>query len=102
LWQEFGTENMPERSFVRASFDKNRKKYEGLNRKLLKKIYSGTMSVEKALDILGFTIQNDIKSFIRDRDVSPESQRAIEEGGITLVDTAQLLNSITFIKVMNP
>lgn len=102
LWHEFGTVNMPERSFVRASFDQNQKKYEELNRKLLIKIYSGNMTVEKALDILGLTIENDIKTFIKSGEVSPESFRAINEGGVTLIDTAQLLNSITYIKVMNP
>jgi hypothetical protein len=102
LWHEFGTNNMPERSFVRASFDQNQKKYEKLNRELLVKIYSGKMTVEKALDILGFTIENDIKAFIRSGEVNPESQRAINEGGTTLDDTGQLINSITFIKVMNP
>lgn len=102
LWHEFGTVNMPERSFVRASFDQNQKKYEKLNRELLVKIYSGNMTVEKALDILGLTIENDIKTFIKSGEVSPESNRAINEGGVTLIDTAQLLNSITYIKVMNP
>ena len=102
LWHEFGTNNMPERSFVRASFDQNQKKYEKLNRELLVKIYSGKMTVEKALDILGFTIENDIKAFIKSGEVNPDSQRAINEGGTTLWDTGQLINSITFIKVMNP
>lgn len=102
LWHEFGTVNLPERSFVRAAFDQNRKKYEKLNKELLVKIYSNKMTVEKALDILGLTIENDIKTFIKNGEVDPESNRAIEEGGVTLIDTAQLLNSITYIKVMNP
>ena len=102
LWHEFGTNNMPERSFIRASFDQNAKKYGELNKKLLVKIYSGKMTVEKALDILGFTIENDIKTFIKSGDINPDSQRAINEGGTTLWDTGQLINSITFIKVMNP
>lgn len=102
LWHEFGTTNLPERSFVRAAFDKNRTKYEKLNRELLVKIYSNKMTVEKALDILGLTIENDIKTFIKSGEVDPDSNRAIEEGGVTLIDTAQLLNSITYIKVMNP
>ena len=100
IWSEFGTVHMPERSFIRASFDQNRKKYEKLNKELLVKIYSGKMTVEKALDILGFTIENDIKTFLTTNQVEPASFRAIAEGGNTLVDTAQLLNSITFIRVM--
>ena len=102
IWHEFGTINMPERSFVRKAFDKNVKKYEKLNKKLITRIYSGKMTVEKALDFLGFTIENDIKEFIQGGEVEPDSLRAISEGGKTLLDTAQLINSITFIKVMNP
>jgi len=102
IFHEFGTVNMPERSFVRAAFDENRSSYEALNKKLLIKIYSNAMTVEKALDILGLTIQNDIKKFIKDKEVSPESIRAIEEGGVTLFDTGQLVNSLTYIRVMNP
>lgn len=102
IWSEFGTAQMPERSFIRSSFDINRGKYEDLNKKLLIKIYSGSITVEKALDILGFTIENDIKNFIKNGDVSPDSIRAMDEGGKTLWDTGQLINSITFIKVMNP
>ena len=60
------------------------------------------MTVEKALDILGLTIENDIKAFIRDGEIDPKSLRAIEESGTTLWDTGQLINSITFVKVMNP
>lgn len=101
IFHEFGTVHMPQRSFIRASFDQNRKKYEDMNKKLLIKIYSGKMTVNKALDILGLTIQNDIKTFLASGEVNPESERAILEGGNTLVDTAQLLNSITYIKVMS-
>lgn len=102
LFAEFGTVHSPERSFVRAAFDQNRKKYEKLNVDLLKKIYEGKSTVEKALDILGLTIENDIKAFLVSGEVEPASMRAISEGGKTLVDTAQLLNSITYIKVMKP
>lgn len=102
VFAEFGTINSPERSFIRASFDNNVKKYEDLNKKLLVKIYSGTMTVEKALDILGETILNDIKTFIRNSEVEPKSIRAIREGGTTLWDTGQLINALTYIKVMKP
>ena len=102
IFSEFGTIYSPERSFIRASFDNNKKKYQKLNKELLIKIYAGSTTVEKALDILGITIENDIKKFIADGDVSPESIRALRQGGKTLWDTGQLINSLTFIKVMNP
>lgn len=97
VFHEFGTVHLPERSFVRAAFDKNRKEYENLNVKLLNKIYDGTLTVEKALDILGETILNDIKTFLTNNEVQPPS--ATEK---TLVDTAQMLNALTYIKVMKP
>jgi len=104
IWHEFGTESgsLPERSFIRSSFDNNRKKYEKLNKKLLERIYSGRMTVEKALDILGETILNDIKAFLKNNEVTPKSLRAIAQNGKTLVDTAQLMNSLTYKKVMRP
>ena len=102
VFHEFGTVNLPERSFIRASFDQNKKKYQKLNRKLMVKIYSNRMTVENALDILGETILNDIKAFLTNNEVDPASQRAINEGGKTLVDTAQMMNSLTFKRIMKP
>jgi len=101
IGQEFGNSKTPERSFIRASFDARRRKYERINKKLIVKIYKGEMTVEKALDIIGLTIENDIKRFLFSGKVKPESLRAISDGGKTLVDTAQLANSITFVKVMS-
>ena len=100
IFSEFGTDQLPERSYVRAAFDRNRKKYERMNKKLLVKIYAGQMSVEKALDILGLMIENDIKNYMREGRVKPKSQRAIDDGGKTLIDTSQLMNSIVFKRIM--
>jgi hypothetical protein len=97
VFHEFGTIHLPERSFIRASFDKNVGKYNKMTKDLLVKIYSGKATVEKALDILGETILNDIKTFLTNNEVTPPS--ATEK---TLVDTAQMLNSLTYIKVMKP
>lgn len=100
IWLEFGTIHMEQRPFVRGSFDANVNKYNKMTAKLLGDIYAGRTTVEKALDKLGLTIQNDIKSFIREGKVRPESLRALLQGGTTLWDTGQLVNSITYIKVM--
>jgi hypothetical protein len=112
IWHEFGTIHLPERSFIRAAFDKHQQKYEDLNKDLIKKIYGGRMTVEKALAILGLTIENDIKEFVTSGEVKPESERAKNDTGPTssggfgigktLYDTGQLVNSLTHIVVMNP
>ena len=126
IWHEFGTINMPERSFLRASFDKNRTKYLKLNKKLVTDIYSGRKTVEKSLDILGETILNDIKRFLVGDEVKPPTLRDTNTGDAvkslgaqleniarttgldsgaskkTLIDTAQMMNSLTFKRVMKP
>jgi len=126
IWREFGTINMPERSFLRASFDKNKPKYLKLNKKLLGDIYAGKKTVENSLDILGETILNDIKKFLINDEVKPPTLKKEKtssavtsfanqlenvaraqgldagESKKTLIDTAQMLNSLTFKRVMKP
>lgn len=123
IFHEFGTVHLPERSFIRAAFDKNKRKYIRLNKKLLKKIYSQEMTVEKALDILGEVLQNDIKDFIVSDNVKPPTLRSggdavkslsneleniartsgLDAGAskTTLVDTGQMLNAITYKRKMS-
>lgn len=101
VYHEFGApkRDLPERSFMRASYDENVKKYGKLQYELFKKLVDGTISLDQALDIAGLMIQTDIKKFLTDGKVKPESRRAMNDGGKTLIDTAQMLNSITYKKV---
>lgn len=103
IWNEFGTENIPERSFLRSAFDKNRKKYEAETKKMLIKIYKSEMGVERALDILGLMIENDIKDMIRNGEFEPNSIATVLRKGSDkpLIDTAQMLNSVRFKRIMN-
>lgn len=102
IWNEFGTEQIPERSFVRSAFDKNRVKYEKTTKKLLIRIYQSKVSVERALDILGLMIENDIKSMIRNGNFKPLSDVTIAKKGSDkpLVDTGQMINSVRFKRIM--
>ena len=102
IWNEFGTEIIPERSFVRSAFDKNRAKYEKTTKKLLIQIYQSKVSVERALDILGLLIETDIKDMIRNGDFEPLSDVTIAKKGSDkpLIDTAQMINSVRFKRIM--
>jgi len=102
IWNEFGTESIPERSFVRSAFDKNRAKYEKQTKKLLIKIYKSEMSVERALDILGLMLETDIKDMIRNGQFEPLSINTVIRKGSDkpLIDTAQMLNSVRFKRIM--
>ena len=102
IWNEFGTSDIPERSFVRTAFDKNRKKYEKKTEKLLVAIYSSKMTVERALDILGLMLENDIKDMIRNGSFEELSARTIAKKGSSkpLIDTGQMINSVRFKRIM--
>ena len=102
IWNEFGTETIPERSFVRAAFDANRSKYEKVTKKLLIKIYKSQMTVERALDILGLILENDIKTMILNGNFVPLAISTVLRKGSEkpLIDTAQMINSVRFKRIM--
>lgn len=102
IWNEFGTETIPERSFVRSAFDKNRKKYEKMTKVLLVRIYKSEVSVERALDILGLMIETDIKDMIKNGNFEPLSINTVLRKGSDkpLIDTAQMINSVRFKRIM--
>ena len=102
IWNEFGTETIPERSFLRSAFDKHRSKYERKTKLLLIKIYKSQMTVERALDILGLMLETDIKDMIRNGQFEPLSLVTILNKGSDkpLIDTAQMLNSVRFKRIM--
>jgi hypothetical protein len=61
---EFGTEHVPERSFIRSTFDKNREEYLGIMRKLVPAIYEGKTSAQHVLNIIGMKMKWDMKNAI--------------------------------------
>lgn len=61
---EFGTEHVPERSFIRSTFDKNREEYLGILRKLVPAIYEGKTSAQHVLNIIGMKMKWDMKNAI--------------------------------------
>ena len=112
VYNEFGAPkaNIPERAFIRSTHDTKSKEWFELVKKLKDLIYKG-LSLDQALGILGLKMQTDIKDRIKhSRDwAKANSQstylRKLKKGGkpgevVPLIDTGQMLNSITFVKVM--
>lgn len=97
--QEFGI-GVPARSFIRETFDLHRSKYERQLRELAGKILDRSMTVERALGIMGAQIASDMKARIVEGrpPFTPNAPSTIDAKGSSrpLVDTAQLLNSITW------
>lgn len=104
LVHEFGSpeQNIPERSHVRAAADEGREELNKLTERLVKQIYDGSMTVEAALDILGLKMVSQIQAKIRKGPFQPLKQQTIDRKGSNkpLIDTAQMLNSVTFQRIM--
>ena len=101
IFHEFGTSKMPERSFIRATFAKNRVIYREITDNEIGKILFGRQTVEGALHKLGLKMVADIKNYIREGKVRPQSKRVTREKkerreAVTLYDTGQMINSLAY------
>lgn len=102
LWNEFGTEHMPSRSFIRSAIDDNEGKINAWRDEMVENILDKGWTVQKALETIGFRIQvliqNKIKSNVPPPN-APSTQAAKTREGIgqhTLIDTGLMLRSITY------
>jgi hypothetical protein len=99
---EFGAPSagVPERSFIRSSFEKHRPEYIAALRKLVAEVYGLKMSIPKALGIIGLRMATDMKRGITSGAgiPPPNAPATIARKGSDrpLVDTGRLMNSITW------
>lgn len=103
LVHEFGVEGrIPERSFIRQSFDTNRIRYIEILKKLARAVLDRKITLRQALEVLGFAAASDTRNLIRTSIPPPNSPFTIEKKGssTTLVDTGQLINSVTHLVQM--
>lgn len=93
---EFGepSQNIPERSMLRATYDAKKKEWDAATDKLAKKI-GFKITIDQALDVLGLLMVKDNKAHIVDGILPPLKVRE----GTPLIDTAQMLNALTFVKI---
>ncbi len=97
---EFGAPsvNIPERSFIRGTFKESREKLEHLAERLARGILSDKISVQRALEMLGTWAVAAIQARIR-AGIPPALKAATiarKGSSIPLIDTGQLLNSISY------
>ena len=99
-FHEFGTSTIPERSFLRSTFYGHAA--EGLAKmcaKLSKAILEGKMDETRALGLLGLWAVSEVRKTIR-AGIEPElapATIAAKGSSLALVDTGQLINSITWV-----
>lgn len=119
---EFGAPSVgvPQRSFIRSTFDHRRPAYIATLAKLLEQVYENRMPIEKALGVIGLMMATDMKRYITTGSGVPPplrpatiaaklakgswKRRRGEEGPAPsprpLVDTGRLLGAITYEVVM--
>lgn len=106
---EFGSPaaGIPERSFIRSTFDQRRDELRRVGAELTRQIVAGRVDVVTALGRLGLWGANAVKRQITGKLVVPRledseaGRRTIKRKGssTTLVDTGRLVNSITWVVV---
>lgn len=97
LIHEFGL-GVPERSFLRAAFDRNQPKYLDNLQKLIAAVYDGKITIERALGLLSQQAASDMRNFIRERQVEPANSEATiarKGSSVPLIDSGQLINALT-------
>jgi hypothetical protein len=97
-FHEFGTENAPERSFIRATINEQRDDLKTLSKKLQAAILTGKMSAKQALGLMGEKMQAEMINKINEG-IEPElDPKTIKRKGSStpLIDTGQLKQSIRY------
>lgn len=106
LWNEFGTEHIPERSFFRSTLDKHEDQINSWRKEAIEKIIDGKETPEHALESIGFKIRELIKNTILSNVPPPNAdstaahKRAEGVPVRTLVETNLLLRSVEYHVVM--
>ena len=98
-YNEFGTENIPERSFMRSTFDEN---LSGIKQDMDRRygqVLKGELDVSRALGLIGLRHQDQIKDKIGSNLPPPNAPATIEKKGSskTLIDTGAMKNSIHYL-----
>lgn len=93
-----GTVHIPERSFLRATFDANVNKYHALAVKYIGRVLDGTLTARGALMLIGARMERDVKKVIRDFDDPPNAPSTIARKGFDdpLIHTRRMLNATAF------
>lgn len=98
VWNEFGTEFIPPRPFLRTGIEEGKGGYRKLNRANLKAMQHGEKTAEQAMGELGLLAQGDVQAMIVAVTEPPNAPSTIARKGSKspLEDTGHLKQSITF------
>ena len=84
---EYGTDKLPERSFIRASFDADQAQLGEIVSGSAGKVLSGQMSADAAANAIGAQAAQLVQNFIDDNRVKPQSDFSKKTQHTTLYET---------------
>ena len=95
-YNEFGTPDIPERSFLRSTIGNNRAKYKGEFEKAYLEAIRGGMNLRAAAGFIGNVARDDIKKTIKDMKEPGNAPSTIAKKGFDnpLIETRKLWSSI--------
>lgn len=100
---EYGTSKIPERSFMRSTYDEKQQEWNKAIEKIVDSVVEGGVgNIEQKISLVGEQVVNDIKEKISSNVPPPLSEATIRRKGSskTLIDTGIMKTSITY-KVEN-
>lgn len=101
FWNEFGTDNIPERPFLRTTINENRANYISLVKNLMNRIVKGDMKADKAVAVLAEKAVMDVQTKIVTLQTPPNTELTKEWKGSSnpLIDTGTMRKSVSWAKV---
>ena len=95
-YNEFGTQHIPARPFVRQTTDNNRWAWGSMSARLEDRVAQG-MDPHQALEILGNKAEGDMKATIGRGHFAPNAPNTIKQKGSSqpLIDTGRMRNSVS-------
>jgi len=95
---EYGRGKMPERSFIRASFDADQPKLQSIVTRQVNRVITGKKDAEAAANAIGAQAAQLVQNFIDDNRVKPQSDFSKKTQHTTLYETGtHIRDRITFI-----
>jgi hypothetical protein len=98
-WNEFGTEHIPARPFLRDSVDKNRDRIKNNCKAVLEAVATGKKTAKEAAAIIGAIQVGQIQVEIRNGDFEANAESTIKIKGSArpLIDTGRMRQSVHYV-----
>lgn len=103
MYNEYGTGKIPERSFMRSTFDEKLGSIKTLMDRQWEKFIRGETTIFRALSRIGMEHETDVKQKIRDLKTPPNAPSTIAKKGSDnpLIDTGAMVNSVRYVVKAN-